>query len=35
LHAPNERVLVDELEGAVVAEAEFFREYAARKEEHR
>ena len=35
LHAPNERVLVDELERAVVAEAELFREYAARKEEHR
>jgi cysteinylglycine-S-conjugate dipeptidase len=32
LHAPNERVLLDELERAVVAEAEFFREYAARKE---
>jgi acetylornithine deacetylase/succinyl-diaminopimelate desuccinylase-like protein len=35
LHAPNERVLVDELERAVVAEAEFFREYAARKEQNR
>jgi acetylornithine deacetylase/succinyl-diaminopimelate desuccinylase-like protein len=35
LHAPNERVLVDELERAVVAEAEFFREYAVRKGEHR
>jgi acetylornithine deacetylase/succinyl-diaminopimelate desuccinylase-like protein len=40
LHAPNERVLVDELERAVVAEAEFFREYsartyAAREEDHR
>ncbi len=32
LHAPNERVLLDELERAIVAEAEFFREYAARKE---
>ena len=31
LHAPNERVLLDELERAVVAEAEFFREFAARK----
>jgi cysteinylglycine-S-conjugate dipeptidase len=31
LHAPNERVLLDELERAVVAEAEFLREYAARK----
>jgi acetylornithine deacetylase/succinyl-diaminopimelate desuccinylase-like protein len=30
IHAPNERVLVDEFEKAVVAEAEFFREYAAR-----
>ncbi len=29
IHAPNERVLVDEFERAVVAEAEFFREYAA------
>lgn len=34
-HAPNERVLLDELERAVVAEAEFLREYATRKEEHR
>ena len=31
IHAPNERVLVDEFEKAVVAEAEFFREYAARR----
>ncbi|HEX2292143.1 MAG TPA: M20/M25/M40 family metallo-hydrolase [Gaiellaceae bacterium] len=31
LHAPNERVLLDELERAVVAEAEFFRELAARR----
>jgi acetylornithine deacetylase/succinyl-diaminopimelate desuccinylase-like protein len=30
IHAPNERVLVDEFEKAVIAEAEFFREYAAR-----
>jgi acetylornithine deacetylase/succinyl-diaminopimelate desuccinylase-like protein len=30
IHAPNERVLVDELEKAVLAEAEFFAEYAAR-----
>jgi cysteinylglycine-S-conjugate dipeptidase len=30
IHAPNERVLVDELEKAAVAEAEFFAEYAAR-----
>jgi cysteinylglycine-S-conjugate dipeptidase len=30
IHAPNERVLLDEFEKAVVAEAEFFREYAAR-----
>jgi acetylornithine deacetylase/succinyl-diaminopimelate desuccinylase-like protein len=29
IHAPNERVLLDELEKAVVAEAELFREYAA------
>ena len=28
IHGPNERVLVDELEKAVVAEAEFFRLYA-------
>jgi acetylornithine deacetylase/succinyl-diaminopimelate desuccinylase-like protein len=32
IHAPNERVLVDEFEKAIVAEAEFFREYAARLE---
>lgn len=32
LHAPNERVLLSELERTVIAEAEFFREYAARKE---
>jgi acetylornithine deacetylase/succinyl-diaminopimelate desuccinylase-like protein len=32
LHAPNERVLLDELERAVLAEAQFFIEYAARKE---
>ena len=32
LHAPNERVLLDEFERAVTAEAEFFREYAVRKE---
>jgi cysteinylglycine-S-conjugate dipeptidase len=31
LHAPNERVLLDELERAVVAEAEFFHELAVRK----
>jgi cysteinylglycine-S-conjugate dipeptidase len=31
MHAPNERVLLDELERAVVAEAEFLREFAARK----
>ena len=29
IHAPNERVLLDEFERAVVAEAEFLREYAA------
>lgn len=29
IHGPNERVLVDELEKAVVAKAVFFREYAA------
>ena len=28
IHAPNERVLLDEFEKAVVAEAKFFREYA-------
>jgi cysteinylglycine-S-conjugate dipeptidase len=32
LHAPNERVLLDELERAVVAEAEFFRQYSTRRE---
>ncbi len=31
IHGPNERVLVDEFERAVVAEAEFFQEYANRK----
>ncbi len=30
IHAPNERVLLDEFRKAVIAEAEFFREYAAR-----
>jgi acetylornithine deacetylase/succinyl-diaminopimelate desuccinylase-like protein len=30
IHAPDERVLVDELERAIVAEAEFFKRYAAR-----
>ncbi|MGZ8607715.1 MAG: M20/M25/M40 family metallo-hydrolase, partial [Actinomycetota bacterium] len=35
LHAPNERVLLGELERAVVAEAEFLTEYAARKENRR
>ncbi|MND05837.1 hypothetical protein D3C83_268550 [compost metagenome] len=35
LHAPDERVLLRELERAVVAEAEFFREYATRKEHPR
>ena len=29
IHAPNERVLIDEFEKAVVAEAEFFGRYAA------
>jgi acetylornithine deacetylase/succinyl-diaminopimelate desuccinylase-like protein len=29
IHAPNERVLVDEFEKAVVAEAQFFGRYAA------
>ena len=28
IHAPDERVLLDELEKAIVAEAEFFGEYA-------
>jgi acetylornithine deacetylase/succinyl-diaminopimelate desuccinylase-like protein len=32
LHAPNERVLLSELERAVVAEAEFFRQYSTRRE---
>ncbi|MGZ8476115.1 MAG: dipeptidase, partial [Candidatus Limnocylindria bacterium] len=32
LHAPNERVLLDELERAVVAEARFLSEYATREE---
>jgi cysteinylglycine-S-conjugate dipeptidase len=35
LHAPNERVLLGELERAVIAEAQFFSEYAARKENPR
>jgi cysteinylglycine-S-conjugate dipeptidase len=35
LHAPNERVLLGELERTVVAEARFFSEYAARKENQR
>ena len=30
IHAPDERVLVDELEKSIVAEAEFFRLYAGR-----
>jgi acetylornithine deacetylase/succinyl-diaminopimelate desuccinylase-like protein len=30
IHAPNERVLLDEFRKTVVAEAEFFKEYAAR-----
>jgi hypothetical protein len=29
IHAPNERVLLDEFEKAVVAEAEFFARFAA------
>jgi cysteinylglycine-S-conjugate dipeptidase len=32
LHAPNERVLLSELQATVLAESEFFSEYAARKE---
>jgi cysteinylglycine-S-conjugate dipeptidase len=32
LHSPNERVLLGELERAVVAEAQFFSDYAARNE---
>jgi acetylornithine deacetylase/succinyl-diaminopimelate desuccinylase-like protein len=35
LHAPNERVLLGELERGVAAEAEFLTEYAARKENPR
>src|SRR5271166_5776898 len=35
LHAPNERVLLDELERTVIAEAQFFSGYAARKREER
>jgi cysteinylglycine-S-conjugate dipeptidase len=35
LHAPNERLLLGELERAVVAEVEFLTEYAARKENGR
>jgi cysteinylglycine-S-conjugate dipeptidase len=34
IHAPNERVLVDELERATVAMAEFFGEYATRSVRH-
>ena len=30
IHAPNERVLIDEFRKTVIAEAEFFREYAER-----
>lgn len=30
IHAPNERVLLDEFKKTVIAEAEFFREYAGR-----
>jgi acetylornithine deacetylase/succinyl-diaminopimelate desuccinylase-like protein len=30
IHGPNERVLLDEFERAIVAETEFFREFAAR-----
>ena len=33
IHAPNERVLIDEFERAVVAETRFFREFAARSGE--
>lgn len=32
LHAPNERVLIDELRRSVIAEVEFFRAYAAQTE---
>jgi acetylornithine deacetylase/succinyl-diaminopimelate desuccinylase-like protein len=35
VHAPNERVLLGELERAVVAEAELLTENAARKENRR
>jgi cysteinylglycine-S-conjugate dipeptidase len=35
IHAPNERVLVDEFEKAVLAEALFFQEYAARRGDSR
>jgi len=31
IHAPNERVLLDEFRNAVTAEALFFEEYAARR----
>ena len=31
IHAPNERVLVDEFEKAIIAETKFFREFAARR----
>ena len=30
IHAPNERVMLDEFKKTVVAGADFFREYAAR-----
>jgi hypothetical protein len=30
IHAPNERVLLEEFKKTVIAEAEFFHEYAAR-----
>jgi acetylornithine deacetylase/succinyl-diaminopimelate desuccinylase-like protein len=32
IHAPNERVLLDEFEKAVIAEADFFGRYAASRE---
>ena len=35
IHGPNERVLVDEFEKAVLAETLFFREYADRGKESR
>lgn len=35
LHAPNERLLLDELQGTVLAEACFFSEYAARRRPNR